>query len=138
MAEPSFLTEISLVSRRLKSEADRRLREHGVHAGQQFVLECLWREDGLAPGEIAQRIRVEAPTVTRAVQRMQATGLVVAGADEQDGRRTRVWLTSRGAALRDVLPEVLQQLEEDALRDLTPRERREFVRLLARVMTSRP
>ena len=29
---------------------------HGVHEGQQFVLRCLWQEDGLSPGEIARRL----------------------------------------------------------------------------------
>ena len=32
--------------------------QHGVHEGQQYVLRCLWREDGLSPGEIARRLGV--------------------------------------------------------------------------------
>jgi hypothetical protein len=40
--DDAFLTRIATVSRRLKSETERRLRAHGVHAGQQFVLGCLW------------------------------------------------------------------------------------------------
>ena len=131
--DKSFLTQISLVSRRLKSEAERRLTQHGVHAGQQFILECLWRENGLTPGEIAQRIKVEAPTVTRAIQRMEASGLVVVGADESDGRRLRIWITRRAAALKKVLPDVLGKLEADALQALTPEERQEFIRMLTLV-----
>src|SRR5690554_1035833 len=91
-----FLARISLVSRRLKIEAQRRLAKHGVHSGQQFILGCLWERDGLTPGEIAARINVEAPTVTRAVRRMMASGLLRADADERDGRRVRIWLTQKG------------------------------------------
>lgn len=132
----SFLTQLSLFSRRIKGEAERRLMQHGVHAGQQFILECLWDENGLTPSEIAQRIKVEAPTVTRAVQRMEASGLVVVGADESDGRRIRIWTTRRADALRRVVPAVVHGLEADALAALTPQEQAEFVRLLGLVSHS--
>jgi len=128
--DDTFLTQISVVSRRIKSEAERRLTKHGVHAGQQFILECLWRENGLTPGEIAQRIKVEAPTVSRAIQRMEAAGLVVVGADDNDGRRLRIWITRRAAALKKILPDVLSQLEVDALQALSPEEQQEFLRML--------
>jgi hypothetical protein len=37
---------------------------HGVHEGQQFVLSCLWEEDGLTPGEVAKQLRIATSTVT--------------------------------------------------------------------------
>ena len=63
-------------SRVARERTDRVLAGHGVRAGQQFVLEALWREDGLTPGELARRIGVETPTVVRGVGRMEAAGLV--------------------------------------------------------------
>ncbi len=39
------------VSRAMKAHAEQGLIAHGVHAGQQFILKCLWQEDGLTPGE---------------------------------------------------------------------------------------
>lgn len=132
-AEDAFLSRISLVSRRLKSEAQRRLTRHGVHSGQQFVLGCLWETDGMTPGEIAATINVEAPTVTRAVQRMTTAGLLRVDADESDGRRVRVWLTPEGDRLRDVVPAITHALEEDALAPLSARERVALNDLLDRV-----
>ena len=63
-------------SRAARERTDRVLAGHGVRVGQQFVLEALWREDGLTPGELARRIGVETPTVVRGVGRMEAAGLV--------------------------------------------------------------
>lgn len=133
MSQDVFLARISLVSRRLKSEAQRRLAEYGVHSGQEFVLGCLWERDGLTPGEIATRINVEAPTVTRAVRRMTASGLVRADADERDGRRVRIWLTRKGERLRHVVPEITHGLEEDALSGLSGAERELLIDLLDRI-----
>jgi DNA-binding MarR family transcriptional regulator len=132
-ADDAFLTRIAIVSRRLKSETDRRLRAHGVHAGQQFVLGCLWERDGLTPGQIATRIGVEAPTVTRAVQRMTTSGLVRSDPDERDGRRVRVWLTRKGERLQGVVPGVSRRLQEDALSLLSTEERITLNDLLGRV-----
>jgi DNA-binding MarR family transcriptional regulator len=128
-----FLSRISLVSRRLKSEAQRRLAQHGVHSGQQFILNCLWQRDGITPGEIASIINVEAPTVTRAVQRMTTAGLLRVDADHKDGRRVRVWLTNRGDKLRDVVPAITHGLEEDALSLLSPAERDALNDMLERI-----
>ncbi|WP_197320113.1 MarR family winged helix-turn-helix transcriptional regulator [Saccharomonospora sp. NB11] len=129
----SFLARMTLVSRRLRSEAGRRLAQHGVHAGQESVLACLWERDGLTPTEIATRVSVEAPTVTRAVRRMTDAGLVRVDSDDEDGRRVRVWLTRRGRALREVVPDVVDRLEADALTLLSEAERVRLLDMLARV-----
>ena len=109
-------------SRASKSETERRLSVHGVHAGQQFVLECLWEEDGLTPSELAGRIGVEAATLTRALRRMEAAGLVRRHPDEQDRRRIRTWLTERGKGLQVPVSETMAQLQRDAVALLNERE----------------
>lgn len=121
------------MSRRLKSAAQRRLARHGVHSGQQFILGCLWEQDGLTPGEIASLTNVEAPTVTRAVRRMVSSGLLRVDPDQRDGRRVRVWLTGKGDRLRTVIPALTLGLEDDALALLSPAERKTLGDLLDRV-----
>lgn len=128
-----FSSRLARVSRLMKSESERRLAAHGVHAGQQFVLACLWEEDGLTPGDLAQRIGVEPGTVTRALRRMTAAGLVERRGDEADRRRVRVWLTARGRDLRDVLPAVTEGLDADAVSDLSAEESEQLLALLDRV-----
>jgi len=104
-----------------------------VHAGQQFLLECLWRDDGLTPGELARRIGVETATITREAQRMERAGLVRRLPDPADARLVRVYLTERGSALQGVIPAVLRGLAEDALAGLDSSERARLASLLERV-----
>lgn len=128
-----FLPVLTTVSRAVKAHLESRLLSYGVHAGQQFILQCLWREDGLTPGDLAQRTGVETPTVTRAAQRMEAAGLVRRLPDLDDARLVRVYLTERGQALQTLLPVVLRAATDEVLEGLSPQERAELVRLLSQV-----
>jgi DNA-binding MarR family transcriptional regulator len=128
-----FLAVLTSVSRSVKTHLESRLLAHGVHAGQQFILESLWREDGLTPGELAHRIGVETPTVTRAAQRMEVTGLVKRIPDPEDARLVRVYLTERGRDVQTHLPALLRAATEEALAGLGQEERTELVSLLKRV-----
>ena len=104
--------------------------QHGVHEGQQYVLRCLWREDGLSPGEIARRLGLATPTVTRAATRMEATGLLRREPHPSDRRLVRLRLTDRGRELEKVIDEQTNQLTERALATLGDAERESLVRAL--------
>ena len=106
---------------------------HGVHNGQQYVLLCLWAEDGLTPGEIARRLNLATPTVTRATARMEAAGLLSRRADEGDRRLVRLFLTERGRDLEEVIGREMSQLSERALTSLDLSERATLVRTLDRI-----
>jgi len=104
--------------------------QHGVHEGQQYVLRCLWRDDGLSPGEIARRLGLATPTVTRAATRMEATGLLRREPHPSDRRLVRLRLTDRGRELEKVIDEQTNQLTERALATLSAAERESLVRAL--------
>ena len=124
--QPAFWT----AKRAMMEAANAAYRQHGVREGQQFILMCLWDEDGLAPGEIARRLGLATPTVTRATQRMEASGLVVRRPHPSDARLVRINLTDRGLELRHVLDAAMRDLSERALRTLSAGERAQFVRFL--------
>lgn len=116
--------------RAMMQAADAAYRGHGVREGQQFILMCLWREDGLTPGEIARRLGLATPTVTKATTRMEAAGLVARKPHATDARLVRIHLTDRGRALEKALDEEMRRLSERALASLSPRERAQFIRFL--------
>jgi len=103
---------------------------HGVHEGQQFILRCLWTEDGLAPGEIARRLGLATPTVTRAATRMEAAGLLRREPHPSDRRLIRLRLTERGRSLEHVIAAETDKLAERALATFTADERETVVRAL--------
>jgi DNA-binding MarR family transcriptional regulator len=131
-------TLISAVSRTLKTAVERRLVEHGVYAGQHTILGCLWEQDGLTPGQLARRLGLETPTITRTVQRMAAAGLVTRCGDDTDRRLVRVWLTPKGHSLRRVIPRILNQVRSEVFAELTVRDQATLAQLLSRVRVPAP
>ena len=103
---------------------------HGVHEGQQFILRCLWAEDGLAPGEIAKRLGIATPTVTRAATRMAAAGLLRREPHPNDRRLVRLMLTDRGRALEKVIAAETDRLTDRALATFSPAERTALIHAL--------
>jgi MarR family transcriptional regulator, organic hydroperoxide resistance regulator len=119
--------------RTIRARVDRTLQHSGLRLGQYQVLRHLWDDDGLTPREIADRLDVEMPTITRTVQRMVRDGLVQRRAHPADARSVRIYLTKRGSDLRPVLSEIVGEQTERALRGFSAQERSDFADLLERL-----
>lgn len=105
----------------------------GLHVGQEMVLLRLWDEDGLSQTELAARLHIEPPTVTKVLHRMERAGLVTRRPDPDDARVSRVYLTERGRALREPVLKVWAAGEERMLAGLTADERRQLRLMLSRM-----
>jgi DNA-binding MarR family transcriptional regulator len=108
-------------------------QRHGVRSGQQWILRCLWAQDGLSPGEIARRLDLATPTVTKAATRMEAAGLLTRRAHPRDARLVCLQLTERGRALEKVIADEMHNLAERALATLDGDERAALVRYLGEI-----
>lgn len=131
--ETEFFRALGNVVRVLRARVDRALQRSGLRLGQYQVLRHLWDNDGLTPREIADRLTVEMPTVTRTVQRMVRDGLVERQAHPDDARSVRIYLTKRGSDLRPQLAKIIGEQTEHALRGFAPPERAAFVHMLERI-----
>jgi DNA-binding MarR family transcriptional regulator len=108
----------------------------GLHVGQEMVLVELWEEDGLRGGELAARLRVEPPTVTKMLRRLENCGLVERRRDPEDARSFRVHITDEGQALRESVSHLWQRAEEKTLAGLGVEERRALHAILTKMRGS--
>ena len=109
------------------------LAEVGLHVGQEMVLIELWQADGLRGGELACRLGVEPPTITKMLRRLEDFGLVERRPDPADARSFGVHLTEEGRALEGPVLRRWERAEERTFGGLDPSERRELGRLLNKV-----
>ena len=86
--------DISRMARRLRQEAGALLSP-----SQAAALTTIERHGPLTPSELAERERVQRPTVTRVLARLEEAGLVDRAADPQDRRSSLVSISEDGRAL---------------------------------------
>ena len=129
-----FLTLFTRASKLLRGAADEAMSRHGVRVGQNLVLEVLWEDDGLTPGELAARLRVATPTMVGAATRMATAGLLTRRGDPTDKRLVRLYLTDRGRAARKPIEQARRRLEERATATLTQREREQLLKSLRKII----
>ncbi len=79
------------------------LTDGPVTPSQYFLLRQLWREDGLALGELSLRAQLDATSATWLVDQLEKAGFAERRRTDLDRRVVRVWLTEAGQALRNDL-----------------------------------
>jgi MarR family transcriptional regulator for hemolysin len=129
-----FLTLFTRASKLLREAADEAMSRHGVRVGQNVILEVLWQDDGLTPGEIARRLDLATPTVVNAATRMEEAGLVVRERDNADGRLVRLYLTPGARCVRGAIEHERSALEHRATSRLSNQERRHLDSALAKII----
>jgi DNA-binding MarR family transcriptional regulator len=80
----------------------RRLRQQGgseLSPSLSAALATIARQGPLTPSELAAAERIQRPTATRLLARLEEQGLVTKTADPADGRVRRVAVSAAGAAL---------------------------------------
>ena len=104
MTDPSIVTKADLAARlRLSvTRTARRLRQEAgtdLSPSMQSALATIERHGPLTPSELADAERIQRPTATRVVARLEAEGLVERTGDPADRRVALLSITRPGADL---------------------------------------
>jgi DNA-binding MarR family transcriptional regulator len=106
------------VARRLRQEARSELSPSLTAA-----LSTVERHGPLTPSELASRERIQRPTATRVIARLEEKGLIARTADLYDRRSSLVAVTGAGTALLDELRTRKTAFLAERLETLEPEER---------------
>jgi MarR family transcriptional regulator, organic hydroperoxide resistance regulator len=134
--EESLNYQFIQLAKEHRQRGEEALSQLGLHASQELFLFVLWQEEGLSQSELAARLRVELPTVTKAVQRMERAGLLIRQDDEKDTRVSRVYMTEKGRALYAPALKLWQDLEARMLQGMTEIEQALLRRLLQQMVSN--
>jgi DNA-binding MarR family transcriptional regulator len=104
-------------------------------AGFDVLLTLRRQGKGLAlsPSELAQDMMISTSAMTNRLDRLQKRGLIERQADPEDRRALRIVLTEAGFALADRIVVSHVAAEERMVSALTPDERAQLRRLLAKI-----
>jgi len=110
-----------------------RLLAHGFYAGQEQVMLLLESEDGLTPGQLAKRLGVRPPTVTKTINRLQAQGYVDKRDNESDARQANIFLTETGRGAIRAIERAVRKTDRLAFHGFDKKERKLLFDLLSKV-----
>ncbi|MDQ0456236.1 MarR family winged helix-turn-helix transcriptional regulator [Rhizobium paknamense] len=127
---PRLAAALVQAARSVRTLQSRHLADCGLYAGQDGVILLLAAEDGLTAGQLAQRLGVKAPTMTRTIGRMEAQGFVERRGSDKDARLTRVFLSETGRATLARIEAAGAALEQQATRGMSGKDIKTLLKML--------
>jgi DNA-binding MarR family transcriptional regulator len=116
------------------TEAMHRVTERkGVTEGQWRYLRELWEEDGLSQRELGERVGRQGPSTVAAVRLLERNRMVKVVQNRDDRRKTRVYLTERGRALRDLLMPDVREVQRMAIAGIAASDLEAFKRVVVAI-----
>jgi DNA-binding MarR family transcriptional regulator len=124
---------IGMMSRLQAALLERRLRGHGVAAGQlPYLMEALCKP-GQTQDEMAARVGVGSAATARALHALERDGLVTRAENPDNRRQKLVTPTGRARELEAPLRAVLDGHDQMLFKDFSPRERAQALELMDRM-----
>ncbi|MCO5070716.1 MAG: MarR family transcriptional regulator [Rhizobiaceae bacterium] len=127
------MTRLQAAARLSRTVLAAKLLDHGFYAGQDQIMLALSQQDGQTPGQLAMRLGVRPPTITKTINRLQAQGFLDKRASEEDARQAHVMLTERGRETIKAIEKSVRKAEKQAFKGLEKKELKALAKLLARV-----
>lgn len=105
-----------------------RLAPYDITPSQYGILNCLWINDGTClPRQIAELLCLETSTVSGILDRMQKKDLIDRVSNPENRREILVMITPKGEALKAPVLKIIDEVNEEVLKDFSPKET-EFIR----------
>ena len=125
---------VNHMARLFFEELRKRIKHLGIVPGQFPALLALWAEDGQTQRELVDKLDIEQATMANTLNRMERDGLVTRKDHPSDGRARIVRLTKKARDIRDDAYAAANAVNAEALADLTPEERQQFLNMMHRVI----
>jgi DNA-binding MarR family transcriptional regulator len=97
-----------------------RLKQHSVLYGHWTLLRVLWQTDGITQRQLSEQAGVMEPTTFSALQAMEKLGYLTRQKMPHNGKQVRIFLTAKGAALRNLVVPAAEEVNRIALADIPP------------------
>ncbi|MEO9634009.1 MAG: MarR family transcriptional regulator [Parasphingorhabdus sp.] len=118
------------ISRLIRRTFDKRAKAIGVTRPQWRVLTWLKRHEGINQSALADMLELDAMTLCRMVDRLQAAEMVERRPDPKDRRAWQLFLTANGTALTEQLQPIGERLLQESLNDVGLKDQEKLQHLL--------
>lgn len=119
-----------------RKTAESKLNVIGLYAGQEAILLCLLKSNGLSQSDLTAQLGVDLSTTTKAITRLEKAGFVERRADPEDGRVSRVYVTAAGQRAEADIRRIWDEIEAQLTEGLSDTERVVLQRLLPHLLNN--
>ena len=119
-------------SRYLTNSLNEVLKQHNLYSSQWAILYCLHKHGPMTLTQIWKYLNVEAPSITRAITRLESLGWVLR-MDGEDKREKIVTLSSYAEERLPTITKTILAFEEEMVGALTVEEQQQFMILLKKM-----
>lgn len=119
-------------SRHLTKLMNTGLKDHGIYMSQWSILFCIDKFGAMTQKEICSYLHVEAPTITRTLERMEKSGLIT----RKQGRDKRERIIDLTEDARERFADIkasVETKEQELLRTFTETEKKQLYDLLRKI-----
>ena len=88
----------------------KRLGTVGLTYPQYLVMLVLWQKDDITVNELAKTLKLDAPTISSTLKRLQSIKFIKRQRDKKDERRTFIYLTKEGSDLEHSVAKLQEQV----------------------------
>ncbi len=125
---------LAAAARMMRTRTASLLATEGLFAGQDVLLLTLGGERSLEVGEMADRLGVRPPTVSKTLTRLTEAGLVSRSSVSGDKRRVAAKVTAKGRAKLDRIAGIRSRVERELLSGFDPKDERRLRKLLRKAI----
>ena len=120
MAE--ILREIGMIARALDSIANIEFKEYDLTRGQYLYLIRICENPGIIQEKLAEMIKVDRTTASRAIKKLEANGFIEKRADAANRKIKRIFPTEKGKAISPNISRETEHSERVPLQGLSEEE----------------
>lgn len=131
MAE--VLREIGMIARALDSIANIEFKEYDLTRGQYLYLVRICENPGIIQEKLAEMIKVDRTTASRAIKKLEANGFIEKRADSTNKKIKKIFPTEKGKAIAPNISKENDHSERVALQGMSEEETALLRGLLQRV-----
>lgn len=134
--EPSLTAALHAVTRSARTHLARHLVRSGLYAGQESIVEIIDANGTIASGEIARKLGVRAPTITKSLTRLEEQGFIARTQHKADKRIVVVSLTKQGRTALKKARKATRKAEKQILAGLSQKQIKQVSRAITHMSSN--
>ena len=131
-----ILREIGSISRMLESIANIEFKEVQLSKGQYIYLVRIFENEGIIPERLAELIRVDRTTLSRAVKKLEENGFILKESDKENKKIKHLYTTIKGKQAVQLIIRENNYSNKVAIQQLSALERKNLAEMLKKIKSS--